>query len=95
MRYAGDPAGQYNRNMARGWDSKDVESQIESLEAKRLSAQEQAMTPEQMERLRQKEGLQLSRIRVLRDIDECRNERYRKILQASLAYLNAKLAELE
>jgi len=85
----------YNKDMAKGWESKSVESQIESFEAGRRAARKQASTPEQMERERQKGSIALTRKRVLHDLEQCRNPRYRKMLEESLAYLDAKLAEFK
>jgi hypothetical protein len=81
--------------MARGWESKSVESQIESREASDGSRGSHKLTSEQAERLRLRESLLLSRTRVLRDLKEARNPRYQQMLRESLAYLDAKLADLE
>jgi hypothetical protein len=72
-----------------------VESQIESHQSGRRSGGERQLTPEQIERRREKANLLLSRTRVLHDLEECRNPRYRKILQESLAFLDVKLAALK
>ena len=81
--------------MARGWESKSVESQMESHESDLRPAGGERRTPEQIEHERQRDGLRLSRTRVLHDLEQCRNARYRKILEESLAYLDAKLAGLK
>jgi molecular chaperone GrpE (heat shock protein) len=80
--------------MARGWESKAVESQIESREASQSSKRKERLTPHQLERLRIRESLQLSRTRVLHDIEEARNPRYQQVLRESLAFLDAKLEAL-
>ncbi len=80
--------------MARGWESKSVESQMESFDSNRRTAERDRLTPEQIERQRQKDSLLLSRTRVLRDIQTARTLRHRKILEDSLAFLDAKLGEL-
>jgi hypothetical protein len=72
-----------------------VESQIESHQSGRQIGGEERFTPEQAEHRREKANLLLSRTRVLHDLEECRNPRYRKILQESLAFLDVKLAELK
>ena len=72
-----------------------MESQIESHQSGRQPGGEQQLTPEQFEHRREKANLLLSRTRVMHDLEECRNPRYRKILQESLAYLDVKLAELK
>ena len=65
-----------------------------SFETERRSGPRQQPTKEQIERQREREGLMLSRTRVLHDLETSRNVRYRKMLEDSLAYLDAKLAEL-
>ncbi|HEV2691168.1 MAG TPA: hypothetical protein VGV35_21575 [Bryobacteraceae bacterium] len=46
------------------------------------------------ERIRQRESLQMSRTRVLHDLETASNPGYRKILEAALKHLDGKLAEL-
>jgi len=79
--------------MARGWESKSVESQIESAEQERKSPKER-MNPAQIETLRRKESLELSRKRVLHLIENTQNPRYRTQLEKELAVLNARMALL-
>ena len=52
------------------------------------------LTPEQIELQRKRDSLLLSRTRVLHDLENCRDERYRKTLAEGLSYLEAKLAAL-
>lgn len=85
----------YNEIVARGWESKSIEGQMESFASERASSSKEQFTPEQIERQRQRESLQLSRTRVQHDIDQSRNPRHLKILKESLAYLDARLAELD
>ena len=80
--------------MARGWESKSVEGQIEEFASNRRSSSKERLTPEQIELQSQRESLLLSRKRVLHDIEQSHNPRHLKLLQESLAYLDAKLAEL-
>ncbi len=79
--------------MARGWESKSVESQIESAQAESKSGKPR-LTPEEAARLRERESLELSRKRVLHDLGSAANVRYREILQSALAHLDKQLAEL-
>ena len=81
--------------MARGWESKSVDDQITAAEAERTSHSKRRLTPAEVERLRLKEGLLLSRVRVLGDIEKSRNPRHREILRAALADLEARLSQLE
>jgi hypothetical protein len=79
--------------MARGWESKSVEAQRESMERSPRRPQSR-LTPEQLETERARDGLLLHRTRVLRDLESCHNERYRKTLTDGLTYLEAKLTAL-
>lgn len=81
--------------MARGWESKSVEGQIESFASDRGSSFKEQITAEQRDRQRQKDGLLLSRKRVLHDIEQSQNPRHLKLLQESLAYLDSKIAEFD
>ncbi len=78
--------------MARGWESKAVESQIESAATPRKPKTE--LTPQQAEAARKIDSLLLHRTRVLRDLETCNESRYRKTLSDGLAYLEQQLAEL-
>lgn len=84
----------YNECMARGWESKSVESQIEAAAGKDDAAQPE-LTPQQIETMRAKENLELSRTRVTRELESSSNPRYREILRKALADVEGKLARLE
>jgi hypothetical protein len=81
--------------MARGWESKEVESQIESAEQRRAAAASAVLTTQQIELRADRQRIELSRTRVLHDLDAATNPRYRAMLEASLLYLDQKLAELD
>jgi|SRR6476661_1585743 hypothetical protein len=82
--------------MARGWESKSVESQIESAaEFRKAAAASAQVTAEQITRERERETLQLSRTRVLHDLQMATNVRYREQLEAALRHLETKLAALD
>ena len=53
------------------------------------------MSPEEQRRVRERESLQLSRVRVLRDLDSATHARYQETLRAALRHLDEKLAALE
>lgn len=82
----------YTKDMARGWESKAVEAQIETAEAP-VASNKTRLTPEEREKSRRRESLLLSRNRVLQDMEHSSNPRYRKILSDALAHLDAKLAQ--
>jgi hypothetical protein len=81
--------------MARGWESKSVESQIESAESRRAAARSAEINAIEAERIRQRQSLLLSRTRVLHDLENATNPRYRKVLEAALTHLDQKLGELK
>jgi hypothetical protein len=81
--------------MARGWESKAVESQIESTETRKLNPRGLPLDPEQVRRQREREGIELSRTRVLQDLAKATNPKYRELLERSLNFLNEKLAALD
>ena len=78
--------------MARGWESKSIEAQIDAAEAQGSSAAAPALTQETLTLIRKKESILLSRIRVVRDLENAQNPRYRALLKRSLADLDAQLA---
>ena len=80
--------------MARGWESKSVEAQIEEALAKPQPGTA-ILTPAETVRLREREGLLLHRTRVLHDIAAARNPRYQEVLKAALAHLDERLAQTE
>ena len=77
--------------MARGWESKSVEAQIDMAEQHPRSAVLKARDPKQLELIRQKESLLLSRTRVVHELDVAQNPRYKAVLSKALADLDAKL----
>ena len=57
-----------NIYMARGWESKDVESQVDLLEAKQEKSTSAAKSAEQLRRDQERKDLQLSRVRIVNDL---------------------------
>jgi hypothetical protein len=80
--------------MARGWESKAVEDQMNAAEAGRTRVRTFTKTPEQLHRETEIETIELNRRRVLHDLDAASNPRYQEMLRASLQYLDEKLAAL-
>ena len=78
--------------MARGWESKSVESQIEE---GRRSDRGEALTPEERELRRKRESLQLSRRRVLQDLEATQSEVRRTSLQRALDFLDEEIRKLD
>ena len=81
--------------MARGWESKSVESQIESAEdAGQLPDAAFRPDPQTVQLEYKRDGLVMSRTRVLHDIESAGNPRYRAQLEAALSYLDQEIAKL-
>ena len=80
--------------MARGWESKDVESQVEGNQTPGQRKTSGPRSAEQIQRDRQRQDLQLSRARVVNDLASATHPNHRKSLEAALAYLDKKIAEL-
>jgi hypothetical protein len=81
--------------MSRGWESKDVESQMEEAAAKRGASRQMPQTAEQIRLQTERHSLELSRTRVLKDLDGATHPRRREQLEAALRHLDRKLAELK
>ncbi len=84
----------YNRGMSRGWESKDVESQMEEAAARRAAPRQAQPTTGEIRIQVERESLQLSRTRVLSDLETTAHPRRRRQLESALRYLEGKLAEL-
>ncbi|HZR58561.1 MAG TPA: hypothetical protein VFA74_16955 [Terriglobales bacterium] len=79
--------------MARGWESKSVEEQqSEAISSKDKSLK--ALTPEEANRKRLIDGLELKRKAVLQQMQAAKNPQHRKMLEGALADLDGKLAKL-
>ncbi len=77
--------------MARGWESKSVEAQQD---AEARPDRGPLITPEQREAQQKRTGLEMSRRRVLQEIETTRSEVRRASLEQALAFLDAELAKL-
>jgi hypothetical protein len=80
--------------MARGWESKSVEAQIDMAEAHRARKDTIAPDTETLELIRKKETILLSRTRVVRELDSAQNPRYKAVLTKALADLDAQLTSI-
>jgi len=81
--------------MARGWESKAVESQIEEAESRPAPRTSAPADPVELDRRRTRESLELARKRVLHDLETNHSFRFEKMLRASLKHLDEKIAELK
>jgi len=78
--------------MARGWESKSVEAQIDEAESHRSAALKKIASREELEVLRKRETILLSRTRVVRELNNAQNPRYKEVLNKALADLEAQLS---
>jgi hypothetical protein len=81
--------------MARGWESKAVESQIDAAAERQERSKAVQLNAEQISRQKERESIELSRTRVLQDLAAAENPKYRALLQRSLQFLDEKLKSLE
>jgi hypothetical protein len=79
--------------MARGWESKSVEAQIDMAQARKTRAvAPKLLDLQRLEQIRKIETIQLSRTRVLRELTSAQNPRYKAVMNKALADLDAQLA---
>ena len=77
--------------MARGWESKSVESQMEAAEQK----PDLSGPKEDPAKARQRRGLELTRNRLKQDLARSSHPAHRQQLEAALAEVEAQIARLE
>lgn len=80
--------------MARGWQSKSVESQIEDAGVTLGLAPFESLSPEQRVVRQKRDSVELSRRRVLQDIEAARSPMRRTALEQALAFLDGELKKL-
>ncbi|MDP9122286.1 MAG: hypothetical protein M3O15_13130 [Acidobacteriota bacterium] len=78
--------------MARGWESKSVESQIE--DAASGVDEGEVLTPAERELRRKRQGLEMSRRRILQELEAARSAARRTALERALAFLDEELRTL-
>lgn len=80
--------------MARGWESKSIESQMEMAESRAAAALKVVRSEEEIRQARERESLELSRKRVLQELEAAKHPRHRQQLEAALAHLENRLKQL-
>jgi len=80
--------------MARGWESKNVEDQVESKEVARAGSGSASKEAQQQAREQELKDLRLSRIRISNDLAAATHPNHKKTLEAALAHLDKKIADL-
>ena len=78
--------------MARGWESKSVESQQDA--AEREARQGPAITPDQAARRTERATLMLARTRALSDLQRACVPAYRAMLEGAIADLDRRIKAL-
>ena len=81
--------------MAKGWESKGVEAQVEDSKTKNPGKTKLQLTSAQIEARRRRQVLLLARTRVQRDLELSQHERHTEQLNRALADLEAQLSALE
>ncbi len=78
--------------MARGWESKSIESQQD--EAQRSQVKRPQLSPEQRDVEERRRTLTLSRSRALADLERATAPSHRRMLEQAIAALDAQIAQL-
>jgi len=81
--------------MARGWESKAVESQMLDAAVQSSNRQEAHLSPEERQRRARHNNLVLSRTRVIAELETCSNPRFHAQLESELAFLEDEIRKLE
>ena len=81
-------------SMARGWESKGVESQVEDRKNVAENSDKAKKSPDDIRREIERRGLVLSRKRIVNDLETATHPNHRKSLEAALEHLDKKIAEL-
>ena len=82
--------------MARGWESKAVEDQIEQANERARSLQSlEDLSPEERARRERLESLMLSRTRTLDQLENATRPAHRQMLQRTLRALEAEIEKQE
>jgi hypothetical protein len=77
--------------MARGWESKGVESQQE---VRSGADRGEDLTPEEREVRKKRDSLELDRRRILNDLEAAQSPARRAYLERALAFLDGEIAKL-
>lgn len=81
--------------MARGWESKSVESQMDSAKEEQPQNSKGQLTAAQRQAQRERQGLIMTRSRVLQQIESSSNEVYIRSLRQALTELDEKIAKIK
>jgi hypothetical protein len=80
--------------MARGWESKSVEDQMEEARRSQGVAEGRVQSPEAKERERKIESLKLERSRLTEQLNRARSEAHQRMIRQSLEAIEEEIATL-
>jgi hypothetical protein len=80
--------------MARGWESKSIESQQDDASRSTVTVPAAAPSTDQLARAEQRRSLELQRKRVADDLTRAAAPAHRKMLQEAMSALDAQIAAL-
>ena len=80
--------------MARGWESKSVEDQIEERQQKRETAPVDSIAPEERQKKERLASLQLSKSRLLDQLDLARHPTHRTTLLNGLKAIEKEIEDM-
>jgi hypothetical protein len=81
--------------MARGWESKAVESQLEERQGRESAQAAAELSPEERERRARLDSLKLSRARTLEQLERAANPAHRAMLKRTLLALEKEIGGAE
>ena len=84
----------YTSGVARGWESKSVEDQINEREAEAQKSGKKQPSRVEIEQRARRESILLARSRTAALLESTRDERYRALLKRTLEHLDSELAKL-
>jgi hypothetical protein len=79
--------------MARGWESKSVEDQMDAAAAAKSAEAGPPRSASERERLARRSTLLLARVKTAKDLESSKNPRHRAMLERALADLDATLSQ--
>jgi hypothetical protein len=83
----------YNLAVARGWESKSVEEQQAQV-AESQGNLDLKLAPDELAKWHLKDGLMLSRKRIIQQLESAQNPPRRTMLESALSHLDAEIARL-
>jgi hypothetical protein len=81
--------------MARGWESKSVESQKEDGQSSRKKLRRRVLTADEMELQKKRESLEMSRRRIAQELAATTSELRKTSLKLALSHLDEELDRLK